>query len=312
MIWPLDKDFAFTIIDDTDNSTLQNISLVYNYLASKNIKTTKTIWVYPSRNKYTGQTIQDEQYFKFLLNIKKQGFEIQLHNVGSGNFKRDEILKGFRIFKEKFGKYPTMQINHSTNQDNLYWGYKRFGNVLSILVKVLKYKTRRFYGDETGSAFFWGDLSKEHIKFIRNRVFNGINTLKYDHQMPFKERKKKYCNYWFSSSDGQNIEVFNNLISKPNIEKLKREKGLCIVYTHFASGFVDETGKLNEEFKENIEYLSKQNGWFVPATEILEYLLSKKNNNHVTKPYINKLDLIWVVNRVLKKIKYGRLPFIKK
>ncbi len=48
--WPLNKEFAFTIIDDTDNSNLENVETIYEYLKSKNIKTTKTVWVYPSRN----------------------------------------------------------------------------------------------------------------------------------------------------------------------------------------------------------------------------------------------------------------------
>ncbi len=30
--WPLNKDFAFTIIDDTDNSTVQNIKPIYDFL----------------------------------------------------------------------------------------------------------------------------------------------------------------------------------------------------------------------------------------------------------------------------------------
>ena len=156
------------------------------------------------------------------------------------------------------------------------------------------------------SEYFWGDYSKDKIKFIRNRVFNGINTLKYDPRMPFKEKHKEYTNYWFSSSDGHTVEEFNDLISKSNINKLKRQGGLCIVYTHFASGFIDSNGKLNERFKDNIEYLSIQNGWFVPASEILEYLLSQKKKDYVSSFYINVLDFKWLSNRILKKLKYGR------
>ena len=124
--------------------------------------------------------------------------------------------------------------------------------------------------------------------------------------MPFKERRKKYSNYWFSSSDGHTVEEFSDLISKSNIDKLKRQNGLCIVYTHFASGFVDTNGELNKRFKGNIDYLSKQNGWFVPASEILEYLMSQKKKHYTTQLYINMLDLKWSVDRLIKKMKYGR------
>jgi hypothetical protein len=306
MKWPLNREFAFTIIDDTDNSTVENIKPIYEYLNSKKIRTTKTVWVFPSRNTFKGQTIQDKDYLDFLLEIEREGFEIQMHNVGSGIFKRQEIIQGLKIFNETFDRYPTLHINHSSNPDNIYWGYKRYGTILRFLVKLIKGKTRRFYGDETDSEYFWGDLSKKYIKFIRNRVFNGINTLNYDPQMPFIEKNKIYSNYWFSSSDGHTVAEFNNLISRGNIDKLITENGLCIVYTHFAIGFLEQNGEINRTFKENIDYLSSQNGWFAPATEILDYLLKSKRKNTVNPFYINLLDLRWLIQRIWKKMKYGR------
>jgi hypothetical protein len=52
MDWPENKDFAFTIIDDTDNATLDNIKPIYDFLLSKNIKTTKTVWIYEPRDNF--------------------------------------------------------------------------------------------------------------------------------------------------------------------------------------------------------------------------------------------------------------------
>lgn len=306
MNWPLNKEFAFTIIDDTDNASLKNIKPVYDYLFSKNIKTTKTIWIYPSRDKFTGDTIQEDEYLKFLIELEKKGYEIQLHGVGSGNFKRDEIIEGLLLFKEKFGRFPLLNTNHSQNPDNIYWGFKRFGVILENLFKLFKGEKRHFYGDEIQSENFWGDLSKKHIMFMRNRSFNGINTFNYDPRMPFSEKRKIFSNYWFSSSDGHTIREFNDLLTKSNIDKLRNQKGLCIVYTHFACGFVNLDGNLNEKFKENISYLSEQNGWFVPATKILEYILSVNGKKSISNFYINVLDLKWVIGRIIKKLKYGR------
>ena len=305
-MWPLNKEFAFTIIDDTDDSTIDKIKPIYDYLKSKNIKTTKTAWVYPSRDVYKGGVIQDNDYLEFLLKLESEGFEIQSHNVGSGDFRRDEIIQGFNIFKEKFNRYPSLHINHSGNSDNIYWGYKRYGTILRFLIKLFKGQKRRFYGDEIESEYFWGDLSKTHIKYIRNRVFGGTNTLKYDPLMPYRDRNKKYSNYWFSSSDGHTITEFNNLISKKNIDKLIKENGLCIAYTHFAYGFLEQNGLINRQFKERIDYLSSKNGWFVPASEILDHLLKFKQKDAVNSFYINMLDYRWLIARIIKKVKCGR------
>jgi len=304
MIWPNNKDFAFSIIDDTDNATISNIKPVYDLLKKHKIFITKTVWIYPPKNSFTGETLKDPDYIKYVKDLKSQGFEIQLHNIGSGDFSRDEILKGLEYFKSVFDHYPSMQINHSTNSDNLYWGYKRYGSILKNIIKFLFNNKRSFYGDVVSSPYFWGDYSKKHIKYIRNRVFNGINTLKYDPKMPYKEKNKPYSNYWFSSSDGHTLNEFNQLLSPKNINKLKRQKGLCLIYTHFSSGFVDTEGNLDKTFKENIEFLSKQNAWIAPASEILDYLNKRNEIEYINDFYKNILDIKWLFNRIIKKIRY--------
>jgi len=176
--WPANKDFAFTIIDDTDNSTIENIKPIYDYLHSQGIFTTKTVWPFPSKDNFTGDSLMDDKYLSFVKDLNQKGSEIQLHNVGSGSFVRDEIIEGYELFRKKLGDYPTMHINHASNPDCIYWGYKRFGFVLRSLLKVLYGKKRTFYGDEEESEYFWGDLSKKHIKYIRNRVFFRNKHLK--------------------------------------------------------------------------------------------------------------------------------------
>ena len=42
--FPGDARFAFTILDDTDDSTLENVKPVYDCLRSHGLRTTKTVW----------------------------------------------------------------------------------------------------------------------------------------------------------------------------------------------------------------------------------------------------------------------------
>jgi hypothetical protein len=302
--WPDNKDFAFTIIDDTDDATLTNIKPVYDFLSKINMKTTKTVWVYPPRDEHIGQSLQDNTYAEYIIGLDKEGFEIQLHDVGSGAFTTNEINAGFDVFKNIFGRFPSLHTNHSRNPGNIYWGYKRYGPILNRILKLFSKKQTLFQGEEEKSLHFWGALSKEHIRYARNRDFQGINTLMFDPKMPYREKSKdKFSNYWFSCSAGNNLASFNSLISKANIDRLIQEKGCCIVYTHFGEDFANDTDNLSKSFVDKMSYLKEQNGWFVPATEILDHLKSQQKNDWAYGFYLNFVDLIWLFNRLLYKFK---------
>jgi len=303
MIWPNNKDFAFTIVDDTELATVTNVKPIYDFLLKQNIFTTKTVWVYPSRDHFSGQCLLDDEYYQFILDIKSHGVEIALHGVGSGDFNRNEIKEGIEIFKNKIGNYPNLHTNHAHNPYNIYWGNTSYHCILR-LYSWLRNSKENFYGEDSESKYFWGDLVKNHIKYIRGKTCKYINTLAFDPKMPYREKNKKYSNFWFSSSDGENINTFNKLICKENIDKLIIERGLCIVYTHFGDGFVIDN-KLNNDFQKNIQYLSQQNGWFAPASQILDYLLINKTNEYTSGFYLKKFE-INIIKSGLKK------RFIKK
>lgn len=290
MIYPQNKKFAFTIIDDTDGAKLENIKPVYDLLFRLGFRTTKTVWVFPSKDQFKGSSLEDYRYRQYIKRLQKQGFEIALHGVGSGNFKRKEIIEGLKTF-EKFFSPAKLQINHGQNSDNLYWGIKRF--------QLLKpfWRINKFKGDEKSSEYFWGDLAKKHIKYVRNFTFKNLNTLKTDPLMPYQDENKPHVNYWFSSSDGADVEKFNKLISPEKVEKLKREGGVSIIYTHFASGFV-KSGRLNREFERKLTYLSRQGGYFVPAGILLDYLLKTRKRTAATKKELIKLELKWLRDKI--------------
>lgn len=298
--WPENHKFAFTIVDDTDGATIDNIKPVYDYLYKKGIITTKTCWAFPPRDEiYRGQCLEDDDYKSFLIDLQKKGYEIGFHNAGSGGFKREETLEALEIFKNAFGDYPKMHINHSNNVENIYWGCERFSPIISKIYRTLR-KNVKSLGTDEKSEYFWGDISKKHFKYIRNRTFKEINTLKADPRFVYPESKKqKYSNFWFSSSDGMRLSSFLKLLSRKSVDKLISENGCCIVYTHFGYDFVDEKGNLSEEFKDCIDYIASKNGWFAPASEILDYVLENKSYKP-SKLYETYQDFHWFFERVMK------------
>jgi len=305
--YPVNKTFAFTIIDDTDGATVENVKPVYDYLASINMKTTKTLWVYPPESeevdeRHQGDTTERKQYLDFLKTLQNNGFELALHNVSSQSNKRMKIIKGLERFKQLFGNYPEINVSHEKNKENIYldallnegftlqpFSYKLFSALYKIYLDSRKKLTknrlnqkRQFFGEIEGSDYFWGDICKEKIKYIRsNFFFQEINTLKVNPNIPYYDSTKPYVNFWFDSSNGQDCETFNKLLTDKNIKKLKKEGGCCILYTHFGKGFVDKSNgiyQLNEETKSKLrEIASDDSGWFVPVSVMLDRFKKIKN-----------------------------------
>ena len=297
IVFPREAKFAFTIFDDTDNARIENIKPIYDLLADLGIKTTKSVWPLPVKpgDKFTGESLQDEAYLNFILALKQKGFEIALHNVGSGKFTRNEIINGLEEYKNKIGEYPNIHVNHSYNPDNIYWGYKRFGFPFKQLYKSKN--NHQFYGEESDSPHFWADIFKEHCSYIRSHTFNGLNTLKFDPYMPYKEKaKEKFTNFWFSSTDTPDVDKFNQLVTPVSIDKLEAEQGVCILYTHFASGFC-VNGKINNQFKSTLQYLAKKNALFIPVSPLLDLL---RNNRGPDKDYISKIQKLKLDFRFFK------------
>ncbi len=96
-----------------------------------------------------------------------------------------------------------------------------------------------------------------------------------------------------------NVKRFNNLLSLRNQDKLEREGGVCIVYTHFAYGFV-KNGKVNSETKSLLEQLAERNGWFVPVTQLLDYLRKQRDDSTISKSELRKMEWRWFLEKALE------------
>jgi hypothetical protein len=302
LTFPGNKTFAFSICDDTDRSTLENIKPVYEFLDSLGLKTTKTVWIYPSNNlekwPNRGETLSDSLYRSYIMDLKDRGFEIASHGARGGSTKRDKNLQAFEDYKNIIGEYPRIYINHYKNIENLYWGKDKlsFGPIKTLY--KLKKNDVNYLGHIEDSEYFWGDFARDNIDYVVNFSFFEINIMKVNPEMPYHDPEKPYVNFWFHTSDGGTVEKFNDLLSKENIDRLEKEGGVCIVYTHFGVEFC-ENGKLNEETREKLKYLASKNGWFAPTGEILDYLKNRHNNNEITFRQRLYLELYWIFDKII-------------
>jgi hypothetical protein len=288
---------------------LDNAPIVYDFLNQHSIKTTKSVWIFDgeARNdnkSIIGTTCQNRQYLDWVINLQEQGYEIAFHSATWSRSEREKVIEALNLFKAYFGQDPKMLVQHNDTRPNesIYWGDNRLGGINKIIFKTLMRlkgtKRNIYHGEEKDSPYFWGDVCKERIKYVRNFVYSDINTLKICPDMPYYDPQRPYVNFWFASTEGPNVNTFNACLSEENQYRLERQSGACIIYTHLGKDFV-KNGVLNQRFKELIAKISEREGWFVPASQLLDFLLEKKNGiNTIKKNERAKLEKKWLYHKL--------------
>jgi hypothetical protein len=296
--FPGNKAFAFSVFDDTDDSTVENIRPVYSLLRDLGFKTTKSVWPLAAAPgaRFGGSTLQQREYLDYILELQRDGYEIGLHNVRSGGAPREVVQSGFEEFRTRIGEYPRCHANHSDNRDNIYWGPSRLSRAPARLLYNLATRYQMhgaFQGHLPESDYFWGDLCKRHLRFVRNFVFNEINLDRINPTLPYHDPRKPFVNFWFSSCEGADLRKFLRTLCEDNQDRLAAESGVCIVYTHFASGF--SSGRAPDAaFAQLMHRLSRLNGWFVPVSELLEYLLTERSTNTIPRQELTSMETRWI------------------
>jgi len=299
--FPNNKRFAFTILDDTDLSTVENVRPVYRLLTELGMRTTKSVWPLASvpDGRQKGCSLQEADYLQFILDLASQGFEISLHNVRNHDSTREMVKQGLEEFRRLTGRYPRVQTNHSTNRDNIYWGAARF-NRLRLLYRAgtaLK-DGHNFEGHDPETPFFWGDLCREKVDYVRNFVFREINLDRINPTMPYHDLARPFVNHWFSSCRGGNSNSFCETLCEANQERLEAEGGVCIMYVHFACGFVTK-GIVDTRTEQLLRRLATRDGWFVPVSTLLDFLREEKQTSIIPAAELVSMERRWALDKAV-------------
>jgi len=303
--WPAGKKFAFTIVDDTDQSQVANTKPVYDFLAEHDIRTTKTVWPLRAKGKPItgGGSLQDEDYLRWVLDLKAKGVEIAMHGVADESSPRARVIEGLDTFKALIGNDPEMHVNHVGQKEGMYWGSARFDTPVRELYEAylrVRKQNPQYAGHVENSPHFWGDLCRERIRFVRNMVWSDVNTLSMDPLMPYHDPRRPYVQYWYSSSHGSSVSRFCRLLSEANQDRLVEEQGACIVYTHLGSTFFP----LNPDFVRLMRRLASLGGWFVPASTLLNYIGDQRGWTDVSKHRLRyaSMQARWLSEQFLHKL----------
>jgi hypothetical protein len=305
--FPGNKRFAFSIFDDTDLSTTVNVGPVYHLLSELGMLTTKSVWPLATVREgwHGGSSLQEIEYLKFVLALKERGFEIALHNVRNHDSTRELIALGLERFHELIGHYPRSHANHSRNRDNIYWGASRFNGLRPLYSAGSLLGPRCiFEGDNPGTRYFWGDLCRDKVDYVRNFVFQQINLDVVNPTLPYHDPTRPFVKHWFSSCEGADVNSFCDMICETNQERLEAEGGVCIMYTHFACGFV-MAGTVDPKVQQLLRALSKRNGWFVPVSVLLDHLRKEHNGCVIPAMELASMERRWALDRVRLRVKHA-------
>ena len=274
--FPGGKRFAFTVIDDTDVATVENIRPLYRLLERLGLRTTKTVWPLAcpegSPDFGSSETLDDPAYRDFVLDLQRRGFEIASHGATMESSDRGRTLRGFERMKSTFGAYPAVHANHANNREGLYWGSARVDLPLvrAVYRRILRERDD-FEGHVEGSPYWWGDIARERVRYVRNLTFETLDVAAINPTMPYHDARRPVVNFWFSAADAENCEAFNHLLRAEAQQRLEDASGIAIVATHFGKGFVTD-GQVDRETARVLEMLSRRPGWFVPVGELLDWL----------------------------------------
>ncbi len=296
--FPGGRRFAVAICDDTDCATIENVGPIYRFLSELGVRSTKTVWPLPtvSCGRFGGATLNEPSYLEFVRSLARDGFEIALHNVRNHDARRETVQLGLERFREYLGSYPRTHCNHDVNRENLYWGTERIrpGIRSSLYDVATRFRYRHFFqGQAAQSAYFWGDLCQQHIRYVRNLVFDEINVEKVNPTLPYHDPAKPWVNLWFSAGDGGDVARFCRLISEENQDRLEREEGVCIVYTHFGAGFC-ASGEIHSRVKYLLQRFVGKSGWFVPVGELLDHLSAQRPENRIPDRELAAMERRWL------------------
>ncbi len=281
-MYPNGAEFAFTILDDTDDTTLLNGPPVYEVLRDHGLRTTKTVWTFDSSEEdrgmyHAGATLSTPAYLEWAQKLEREGFEIAFHNASLASSKRETTLRALDELSKKFMRPIRVHCNHGQNRENLFWGASRYQSLpLNLLARL---RTREwgeplFEGEVAGSPFFWADIANERIAYIRSMAFGRLNCEQIPPHRPYRDEAKMAKPIFFNTADAPDCGAFNRLVNPSSVDDLRRDGGWAIVSTHLGKGFCTQ-GKVDQGFVDTIGYLSTLPGWFVPASELLDFLVER-------------------------------------
>ena len=187
--WPDGARFAFTIFDDTDRATIDNVAGVYDFLEEIGMRTTKSVWPIsiPGSPLVQGATCDDPAYAAWTVDLQERGFEIGYHGASNvtAAVRRRARTPSVRLALRPHsgGDGEPCRLPGGDDGARSVSGINRLAyNVLTRLKKIGRYR-----GHVEGDRLFWGDLCRDQVRYVRD--FTSATSIRspYASFMPYHD-----------------------------------------------------------------------------------------------------------------------------
>jgi hypothetical protein len=279
---------AFCITDDTDTAELATVRAVYDALEPYGVRATKTVWAFrpaepcgipplpPSIQR--GVTLEDAEYLDYCRELDRRGHEIALHGATAGNNRRETVVAAFDRMARHFRPAATY-VCHAKNADNPYWQEKTVARGPLRWLLAAYARGHRCSGEDPASPYFWGDLCRERIRYIRLLRTTRVDTLSANPSMPYHEAEKPFVPYWFSATK----RSFRDCTAPGALDALERSGGACVLYQYLCR-YADPAGGVTPAFRAGLERLAARGAvWVDTAGAVLDRL--------------RRIHAVWVASR---------------
>lgn len=299
--------FAFTMFDDTDDATEANVAPVYDLLTQLGMRVTKTVWPVAcpegSRIFYAGHTLDDPGYAEFVQRLQRDGHEIAFHGATMESSTRERIERALARFRETFGHEPRSYANHAQNRENLYWGTGRvdFPPVRWFYRFANKEPAGWYQGHLEESPYYWGDLLRQRIEYMRNLTFHEVNLLNINPTLPYRDPNRPLAPWWFSATDAEDAAAFNQRFNEEAQDRLEREGGVCIVATHLGKRFTRD-GVVHPRTEQLLRRLAGKRGWFPTVSELLDWLRQERGERTLPAAEWRRMQIRWAIDLVRQRL----------
>ena len=118
------------------------------------------------------------------------------------------------------------------------------------------------------------------------------------------DQYSEFCNYFYPSVFCSNQDLFARKITEKNLDRLIKQRGCSIIYTHF--GYFSQRGAVEAKVLDSIKYISDRSSdiWIAPVSDILDHMLSQKSPEKITKLERWKLEVLNLVARISNRYLY--------